>query len=432
MIPLQLLLNIRDDRLNWKEQIRCRRSSLISDLKLQIQVEYSLRVHQIEFGDQQLQDDQSLMHYGVQNESILFLRLGSLELLDVSASRIQIFIEDMIRGQYTVDCCLTDTVLSLKYRLYDKSSIPPDHQRLLINGDLIEDSQLLRDCGIEADSTVCMMLRLSGMISSFTTTVAKNEFDGFLLGTNTAPSIESFLIRWPESRYGCYAFSKDPRNILSPLQRMTCKRFMDLLWEEMSSPSNEYCDLKVKFANEQAAAMLLSFRLTVYDNEFNPEAMRDIKALHPERSNIALRCTRGPTNGAIGWHFDGFYANKTVQMALNDDSEYEGGRLCFFTPEYGVRVLERQAGDISIHGRDVLHAVTQLTSGTRYGLFVVDVSNGLGDQLVVEPTVEQTSRILSRLQQEHLNEIRIINQGKIPSADLVVSNLIGTGTFKKM
>ena len=91
--------------------------------------------------------------------------------------------------------------------------------------------------------------------------------------------------------------------------------------------------------------------------------------------------TRGPVPGAIGWHFDGrLHKNggyQTVQLALNNPTEYTGGRLCYFSKEKGVEVLDRQAGDITKHGTKTLHAVTQLTTGTRYSLFVVDRDNGL-------------------------------------------------------
>lgn len=36
---------------------------------------------------------------------------------------------------------------------------------------------------------------------------------------------------------------------------------------------------------------------------------------------LALRCTRGPVSGAIGWHFDGYYVTETIQVALSNDSE---------------------------------------------------------------------------------------------------------------
>ena len=75
-----------------------------------------------------------------------------------------------------------------------------------------------------------------------------------------------------------------------------------------------------------------------------------------------------------------------MQIALNGTTDYEGGRLCFFQcpdakyPLGNLIILdERPAGSMCRHRRDVLHAVTALTSGTRKSLFVVDSSNGLGE-----------------------------------------------------
>jgi hypothetical protein len=112
---------------------------------------------------------------------------------------------------------------------------------------------------------------------------------------------------------------------------------------------------------------------------------------HPGgKSKIALRITKGPSNACINFHCDGSYASNTVQIALNGTTDYEGGRLCFFQcpdakyPEGNLIILdERPAGSVCRHRRDVLHAVTALTSGTRKSLFVVDSSNGLGEYGVV-------------------------------------------------
>lgn len=97
-------------------------------------------------------------------------------------------------------------------------------------------------------------------------------------------------------------------------------------------------------------------------------------------------------------------------------------------------MLWRGAGDITVHHQDALHAVTQLVSGVRYGLFVVDASNTLvpaaaaaasdavtGDELVgggrdgdsgnggsssssgvIEPTQEMVADFLTRITREDL------------------------------
>ena len=68
-------------------------------------------------------------------------------------------------------------------------------------------------------------------------------------------------------------------------------------------------------------------------------------------------------------------------------SEYKGGRLCYFVSDH-LLVLERPVGSLVQHPREVLHAVTCLTEGTRKSLFIVDRHNGLGDNDVLTVTQE--------------------------------------------
>ena len=110
----------------------------------------------------------------------------------------------------------------------------------------------------------------------------------------------------------------------------------------------------------------------------------ELLALHCSGdAKIALRRTQGPVDGCIGFHIDGaasktYEALETVQLTLNDDSEYDGGRICFVS-QGGIRVPARPAGTLTKHPARVLHGVTRLYRGVRYSLFVVDYENGLGD-----------------------------------------------------
>lgn len=74
---------------------------------------------------------------------------------------------------------------------------------------------------------------------------------------------------------------------------------------------------------------------------------------------------------------DGENATSTTQIALNDPTEYEGGRLVYFHCDE-LRVLNRPTGSIVQHSAKVLHGVTALISGTRQSLFVVDKTNKWG------------------------------------------------------
>ncbi|TNV76736.1 hypothetical protein FGO68_gene7595 [Halteria grandinella] len=70
----------------------------------------------------------------------------------------------------------------------------------------------------------------------------------------------------------------------------------------------------------------------------------------------------------INFHTD--VSLKTLQLALNGDEDYEGGKLVYMNGE-GMVVPKREAGSITIHDNQIVHGVTNFTKGTRYGLFLL-------------------------------------------------------------
>ena len=103
--------------------------------------------------------------------------------------------------------------------------------------------------------------------------------------------------------------------------------------------------------------------------------------------------------------------------------------MCYFTPQNGVEVLQRQAGDITQHDRYVLHAVTRLVSGTRYSLFVVDRGNGLGENSVIEADLQLVTNILALIQ----HEAAVASSShpvSITFSDITIGEQIGAGAFK--
>mmetsp|Transcript_10137 Transcript_10137/g.15009 ORF Transcript_10137/g.15009 Transcript_10137/m.15009 type:complete len:455 (-) Transcript_10137:858-2222(-) len=75
------------------------------------------------------------------------------------------------------------------------------------------------------------------------------------------------------------------------------------------------------------------------------------------------------SSGLIGWHTD--FARRTLQVALNSDDEYEGGRLMYATMN-GLHIPQRQAGCATLHESSIAHGVSEMTAGCRYGLFLLD------------------------------------------------------------
>jgi hypothetical protein len=57
----------------------------------------------------------------------------------------------------------------------------------------------------------------------------------------------------------------------------------------------------------------------------------------------------------------------TVNVALNDDQDFEGGRLLALT-NGALQVLERRQGDATCHRGSVYHAVSAMKTGKRYSM----------------------------------------------------------------
>jgi hypothetical protein len=89
-------------------------------------------------------------------------------------------------------------------------------------------------------------------------------------------------------------------------------------------------------------------------------------------NQIKLRRTAaGPGGGqCIGFHLD--HSRRTMQIPLNPDTDFEGGRLVFATAN-GLDQPTRVVGSATIHDDGVVHGVTTLTRGVRYALFFLQV-----------------------------------------------------------
>ena len=57
-----------------------------------------------------------------------------------------------------------------------------------------------------------------------------------------------------------------------------------------------------------------------------------------------------------------------MQVSINSDRDYQGGQLMYLK-NGKVNVPSRTAGIITIHENNIVHGVTELVCGVRYGLF---------------------------------------------------------------
>ena len=79
----------------------------------------------------------------------------------------------------------------------------------------------------------------------------------------------------------------------------------------------------------------------------------------------------------VAFHTD-THSQKTMQIALNDENDYQGGLLVFATSK-GFITPRRVQGSYTIHNHKTVHGVTSITSGVRYGLFLCQTKIELDD-----------------------------------------------------
>lgn len=103
------------------------------------------------FAGKQLQDGRTLGEYNIQNG----------DTLNLICNEIQIFMDTPSGKKISIKMEPTNTIRLAKSKIQDKEGIPPDKQRLMLDGRQLEENSILHDC-VQKESILRLVLKVHG------------------------------------------------------------------------------------------------------------------------------------------------------------------------------------------------------------------------------------------------------------------------------
>ena len=110
----------------------------------------------------EMDNDRTLEEHCIESEEFIRLWFDHETVVPMPIRQGHVIVKMLTGKSLSVKVAENFTVMNLKARIQEKEGIPPDHQRMIVCGEQMEDDRTLKEYGIEPDVIIRLVVRLRG------------------------------------------------------------------------------------------------------------------------------------------------------------------------------------------------------------------------------------------------------------------------------